>query len=806
MCKGIYLGLLLFAASQTDWTVTGEVALFTLGGLVVCLAIAAWRKLRQGYRVQGKLPAFILFLLLESPKLVYAGILLGMVMGSYAVAPREARNSLLPATVGGGAGLGIAFWLLRHVRHRWTRLGLCLLLAAGIVGGAVYWYEQHPDFFKDAPLRAVFGATLLAGIPVFYLLTFAGMAEESEVDIGAMCALLSVGMWMLLWVYPQARAAAMYVPLILYVFYSMRVLPSLRVFKHTVRGIGYANVGRYRPALLAFRRALELDPKNALARQSMWNVHRAMDLNQVAQDDETLALMDFDLCMERARSLLLEPGPSPKKQAEANHLLDLVARQRPDMQPAVRYWRAVAHTHARVYDQAAAELASVLDSSKADPNDAQRESVLLPAWQLALVLHPEMIRRVGTPQLAVPRRRMEAIAAVERRLTAEPEDATAWDLKRLLYSGLTEADYEAAATDKPAAEFDHAYVQQLGLALISDQARWQQGAGYLRMAVRGLPAQAASLYQHIAQACERAGDIEGTWRHYEMAQRVGRAVGPKNMTEEDRQIYFAIVKMLGDDARSRDDLDAAIESYQLYSDSPRSGLETLRTLAELHERKGDVFHAIHALELGLVYNAKDPDLLERKDRYYYSVMPADLQEAPEAVRKYIDADYCLRKARALFEVRDADLDLIDWAEHLAGLALVLRPESLAAKVLQARAVRRRGEIDQARALLEAVYTNKPAKFATSEDEEAWFMSCRLLGDMYLNDLGKPDLAIPCLKEFRKSSKSGADTIYKLGQAYEQVGDLARAATFYKHVTEYKSHPLAPDAREALARLQSGQPG
>ena len=39
------------------------------------------------------------------------------------------------------------------------------------------------------------------------------------------------------------------------------------------------------------------------------------------------------------------------------------------------------------------------------------------------------------------------------------------------------------------------------------------------------------------------------------------------------------------------------------------------------------------------------------------------------------------------------------AEHLAELAQVVEPESVTAKVLRARALRRRGEIDQAKELL-----------------------------------------------------------------------------------------------------------
>jgi tetratricopeptide (TPR) repeat protein len=368
---------------------------------------------------------------------------------------------------------------------------------------------------------------------------------------------------------------------------------------------------------------------------------------------------------------------------------------------------------------------------------------------------------------------------------------------------LTEADYEAAAgKDEPAIDFDHDYTQQLGLALINDPARWQRGAAYLQMAARGLPAHAPWILLQAAQAYQRAGNAEEVWNHYELAKKAGRRTGAQNLDPESKHAYFEIVKLLGEDARSRDDVDQAIENYQLYAENERSGLETLRILAELYEKRGDVFGALFASEKALIYSPKDKDLLEKKDRYYYSVMPEDLRARLESVRKGFDVGYCLKKARALLDTKDADLDLIDWAQHLTELARIILPESLTAKMLLARALRRRGEIDQYRAILEEVYSHKPEKFASGEDEDAWFLSSRLLGETYLYELGRPELAVACFNAFRKSSKSGADTLYKLGQAYEQLGDPVRAKKCYEHVITYDRHPLAPEAREALYRLQS----
>src|SRR5579884_82291 len=469
LCKGIFLVLLLFVALQASWLRTGIAGSFALGGLFLALAVAGGQKLREGYRVRGRWFAFLLFLVLESALLVYAGVVLGLAVGAYWIAPTEQMHTLLPAAVGGGAVLGGLFLALKFVQQRYVRLGICLVLAGAAVAGVVWWHEYHREWLADAALRQAFGSTLLLGIPLFYLLTFGGVAEESEVETGALAALLSVGMWMVLKDQLQWRPLALTLPILLYVFYCTRVLPGTRVLKHAMRGLGHARAGRYRPALLAFRRALQIDPQNALARESLWGVHRAMDPAQIAQDPQTLALVDFDLCLERVRSLLLEAGPTPQHLEEARHLLDLIQSQRPDMQPAVYYWRAVARLHAHDYEQAATDLEILLDPTPFAADDPQRAAVLFQAWQLALLLHPEMNRRVGTKQLAVPGRRMEAIAAVERVLATEPENAAAWDLKRLLYSGLTEAEYDVVAGARAATDFDHAYVQQLGLALLEDK-------------------------------------------------------------------------------------------------------------------------------------------------------------------------------------------------------------------------------------------------------------------------------------------------------------------------------------------------
>ncbi len=795
--KGIFLGLLLFAAlNAPDPLAAGRVGLWLLGGLAVGLAVAAVQKLREGFRPAGRPLTFLLFLLLESPTLVYAGSVLGLAVGALTLRPPDADNRLLLAMIGGGAVLGLGLAGLRLIREPNRRLAAALAGAAALVAGGIFLLDYYPDLVPEANQRTL-GTFILLGLPFFYLLTFVGEAEESEAEVAAWCAAMALGIW-LFRLTQNMPLIGLALPAAIYFVYTKRVLPGLRVFKHTLRGMSYARLGRYRPALTALRRAVQLDPDNRLARDALWELHRDLDAARIGRDPELVGLIDPNLCLDRAAALLLADRPGEAQIAEANHLLDLVIGQAPALLPQVSYWRAVAATHVKRYDQAAEELTRLLDSEPWPANDPSRRAVLLPAWQLALTLHPELNRRVGTPELPKPGRRLEAIAAAERALATNPDDAGAWTLKRLLYSQLTEAEYAAG----PVAEFDHAYAQQLGLALINDPARWQRGVEYLRIAARGLPLNGPSLFTQVAQAYERAGDAESTRQALEQGKQAGLAAGPKALPDAERHTYFVLVKRLADDAAARGDLRAAVANYQLYTQYERSGLETLRLLADLHERLGDALSALRVNEQALLYSAKDRDLLERRDKYYYSVMPEHLRGAPDQLKQAINVDYCLQKSRQLLDARDADWDVLDWAQHLAELAMALKPESLAARVLLARAKLRRGERDEAVTLLESVRAPKPERFETDADQEAWYLACRLLGDLYLRELDRPELAVACYADFRSSSKSGADTLYKLGEAYERLGEMKRAAKYYEQVTAYDNHPLAPDARDALRRVQA----
>jgi tetratricopeptide (TPR) repeat protein len=808
--KGVFLALLVFVAvREPDWSSLRTSGLVSAGALVFCLAIAGYQKRREGYSPKGRPFAFLLFLLLESPELVYAGVLAGIALAAFLLCKTETDNWLLAGFAVVGAVAGVVFGLLRYVRRREIRIAASLFLAMIVVMGALISFGQIGDLGARMGVSnpvtnpAIFGTQLLLGVPLFYLLAFSGKEEESEVEIGALCAAFALGLGMVAQDQRGLQSAAFIVALMIYAWYSTRVLPRLRVFKHALRGISYSQLGRFQPAILSFRRALKFEPQNTLAKEGLWAVHRSLNPNVLANDPEVLKVLDFDMCLERAGALLLEAKPSEAKLQETHQLLDMADRHKPQARPAVHYWRSVAFTHQRRYDQAADELREVLDPTGYLPDDPYRRSILLPAWQLAVRLHPELAKRIGNVQLGIPGRRVEAIAAVERHLQVNPEDADIWAFKRDLYQDLTEGDYDAAAgSGNVATEFDHGYAHQLGLTLMCNAERRQRACDFLRMAARGLPNLAPTIFTHIAQGYQKEGQGESAWNYYELAKRAGRSIGPKNLDNDNRLAYFGAVKLLGDVANRHNLIDAAIEDYHLYLEYERSGLETLRTLADLYERKGDPLAALRFTEEALIYNAKDSDLLQRKDRYYYSVTHDDLRSRLDWVKGAFDVDYCLKKSKSLLDANNWDLDILEWAQHLAELSRVIKPDDKTATLLVARARLRRGEKDEAVAMLEQIRSPKPEKFATREDEDAWFLASKLLGEMYLYDLHRPDLAVACFKDFRQSSKSGADTIYKLGQAYEQIGDLVRAVKSYKHVVSYDSHPLAPDARDALERLQA----
>ncbi len=804
LLKGIFLGLLVFAAlQQPDWAKTGILAGFLVGGLAIGVLIAFFLWLPKGIKIGGRVGSLILFLILENSSLVYLGLVGGLLAGALFIRNPAIGDSFLPITVGAGALVGIAIAETRRIESPNWRGMTAAAIAVMLVGLALHYLEQSEEYHRIdgySSMRFLLGVHLLLGLPFFYLLTFAGRAEETEAEFAAICGGMAVGVW-LLDLTPAVPSLALLIPAAIYVLYTRSAMPGLRVFKHTLRGFSYQQMGRIRPALKSFHRALQLDPTNKLALEGMARTHSGIDPRQIANDPETLSLIDLDLCLNRVGRLMFQPNVEPRHLDEVRHLLDLVVNRNPDRKAETEYWNAVADMRMKDVDSAANRLNQILDPSQWTANDApSRQSILFPAWQMALLRSSELATRVGKPQLALPSRRMEAIAGIERMLADNPKDSEAWEMKRVLYDGLTEQEYYARPPVD--GEFDGVYVRELGLALLDDASRWRRGVEYLRIAAMSLPQHAPSICTQMAHALERAGELDSAQKCYTYMRESGLHFGPKSLPDGEKKIFFATIKKMADEAAVRDDYADAIANLKILTESDQAGIDLYRQLAEMHERQGDALGAMHYTNIGLVYNSADRDLLARKDKTYYSVTPEQVEQGPENIRNGVDIAYCMNKSREILNNRNADLDSIDWALHLVNLARKLRPDLIEAKVMYARCLLWKGEREEALRVLEDVHEKKPEKMSYSE-EDAWYRCNQLLGDLYLFDYNRPDLAVPCYTEFRQSTKSGADTLFKLGQAHEALGDVPRAAKFYEQVTGYAEHPKYYDAQEALSRLKAG---
>src|SRR6478752_3734703 len=100
-----------------------------------------------------------------------------------------------------------------------------------------------------------------------------------------------------------------------------------------------------------------------------------------------------------------------------------------------------------------------------------------------------MVERLGWDELNKPVRRMEAIAAVERKLATDPGNPAVRNYSTMFYANLQEGEFIAAAANGMPKDFAYEYVEQMGLALVddADPERRERGMGYMRIAGRGLP-------------------------------------------------------------------------------------------------------------------------------------------------------------------------------------------------------------------------------------------------------------------------------------------------------------------------------
>ena len=802
--KGIFLGLAIYGSLQAGRLETPTYLTFlTLNGIawagLFVAFIAGLISQRAQLKVGLKNPAaFILFLILENSSKIFDGILLGTALGVFVAVPSDSK--LLISCVGLGGTLGLSFFSIRKVKVPNIRLGIIFAVAAGLCAAIAYFLGVTP--WNENPLilphPQLFSLQLIAFLPLFYILTFCGLAEESEVEIGAFSSLLGIALGILTMEHVPLRTLGFLAPIVLFFVYTMRILPALRILKHVFRGMSFAKLGQQKNALMAFKRALQLDPQNNLARNNYWKLHADLDPIKLETDPETMALVDCDLCLDRVESLLVSGKPSDDKVAEALRLLSLVEKLKPSLNDGTRYWRAVLALHDKNFVGAAAILLKNLNNYHISEEQLAGK-YLYASWSLALAGHPEMKSRVGFPLLTDAAIKMNAIAAVERHIAQEKDDQAAWGIKRFLYTDMTSTIF-FQNPPRSMADFDFMFVKDLGLALLEQQKELARGAEYLDIAVAGLPQHAPFLMVQVGKAFAQQGQEVEAESYFEKAVAMGRKSGHKNLQDQDRLAYFSALKFLADSYLHRKETDKAIEYYHLFAQFERSGVETLRTLATLHEEKGEALAALRAVEQALIYQPDEKDLIARKDRYLYSITVEELTANKELLAKGFDVDYCMKRAKGILESKLDGPDWIDVARHLSNLAMVFAPESIQARTLYAKALLRHGDRTEAKEILEQVRDPKPGSFSSSDDEDSWYGSCQVLGDIYM-ELDEFEKAVACFQDFKKSPKSGARTWLKLGIALEKLNDTKKAIACYEQATAYEGNPFAREAQEALYRLK-----
>ena len=815
LLKGVYLGLLLYGAAAlglsegTNWTGLAYVSLFPWAGLILALVVAAITQ-RAALVRPGPMIAKFGYLLLEQPQLMQAGLFGGMVLGSFSVAGAlgDDRNAWLLLFLGGATILGVTIAAAKLIPDRLVRV-ILLTLIGFVVSGALVWLflKGIPEgvisaSFKSLQHPVVAGCAIMIGLPGCYLLGFVGLVDETEGEVALLSMLLGVGLWLLPFDNPAFRSLITLAPAILYLLYTVRVLPGVRSFKQALRGHNLQSLGRKKGAMLAYRQALSANPGHKWAGKSFWDLHQNLSVDEIRSDPDWQKLVDGRLCVQRAGEILGGAKPSTEKLQEALGLLSLVRELKPTWEPAILYWTAVGEIHRGQTDIAAKMLETLLDPSHFDQDNPARGEVLVRAWLLTLIWHKKLRETIGEKQLELPGRRIEAIRAVDNHLRMV-EDQDVWTLKRLIYSGLDEAQYNLARDGGLVSGTiaDPEYLQEIGKAQLDSPDDWQRGAGWLRIAASEAPSDSPRFLVEIAKSADRHGDSQEAINHFRLARDTARKLGLDKISDASRSVYFRVVKFLAETADHEKNWRESLKNWLLYSESNDSGLETQRHIAQAQEELGEPLAALVAVEKGLVYNPKDSDLLERKNRYYFSVMPEQLIAHLETVRSFFDMGHCVRTAK---KVLDGQLPGEEWLEvagHLIELALMVEPKNLPLRVLAGRYALRLGDRDKALTFLEGARGDKPTSWISGLDEESWDQCNQILGDLFL-EVGRPKDAIEALVDFRKTSKSGTKTLWKMGQAFEALGELKKALGCYEQITAYDGNPLIWDATEAVSRIKT----
>jgi tetratricopeptide (TPR) repeat protein len=812
LVKGVFLGLVLHAARLLG---LADHACWRELGLLMACAAGGWvlgTLATLGRPRSGSIGSRLMLGLLEDGWLAQAGLVVGLGAGIVAflhpIGGEDAAGWLLGLSLA-GAMLGFVFAILQQIPSRAARLGIGAalgLIMVGTMGLALGLWGTEGLARVRPPGCVVAGLWLLAALVLHIGLVLTSLEPESEAELGCVTtALPGLGVYLASGATGWGLGLGLLIPSLAYLLLGEGIAGRIRLGKLLTRARLNMSIGNWRKALGCSSRALGIDPGNPRALADFWRLTSKLDTEELLADTNARSLVRAERCLDWVgRRLGSNPGPVGLE--ECDRMLALVEKLDPPLIPQAEYWRVVADLHAGQTEVASRRARALLEAP-ADSSDAAgpARQARRQLWLLAMAWHDRLRGEVAEPLLkARPEAVLEAWEAVEQALEADTENPRLRAAWRSLVERLDESRH-GPLVDKGGPAVDWRRVEGLAVGMLEDPNRRARGCELVRLAARANPSTSPASLVAVARALQAAGEEQPGIDHFRMAVSLAQKQGIANLSAEDRELYFRAVKYLAEVAEHQENWAEAARLWTLYTENDRSGLETLRKLAELHEKLGDPAHALRAVEKGLLYAGKDTDLLERRERYLWSITPEQVQASPDTFKGIIDPAFCAERARKALDSNQADPEWLRFAEHLLRLALLVRPDHLPSRQMLGRALARLGDRDGAVAEWEKVRTNKPSNWVEGESDEAWQRANQALGDAYL-EMGRYQDAIDCLEDFRKSSRSGANTLFKLGQAHEGLGQFRQARKHYREVEGFEGNPLVWQAREALDRIRQAEAG
>lgn len=798
LLKGLYLGLACQAAlSVQSFRDVAIVVSGTLAAPLLVIIVALMRR-RSGVAAKGDTFAKIILGLIDHPFLIHAGIPIGAA-ASFIYLGWSLPYTLLAAAIGLSIGAGI--YALVALRKRVLRRGAMTVALLAVLGLVILAVSSGR--FAPAGSGGVVAVSLACSALVLYLLTFSGRSEETELDIGMICLLLSLALGSVDTA-PTIRSIVLLGPVGLYVVYCERIRKQFVVFKHVVRGMDQERRGNWRDALIAYRLALKTDPKSELATAGSWRVHRQIDPTQIVGQDDLISLIDPDACLVRATALIRSNQPSKENLSEAQQLLEIVDRREPDRHWTIELRRIDALlAENRVEDaRLRAKAVSLVDPRSLSELPAVEVESLFQLWT-NLLRQPELLS-VGTALLEEEQAVFDVIAVVEERLSREPNDPSARDYKPFLYRKVDRASFDRFRQrwgGEALARFDFRYCRDVAMEVAGESPALAIELCWI--AREGLADEQLSLLFRIAQI-KQSLDPEQAFALYRQIRDEARAKGLSSLSRNEREALDESVKRLALDAEEKGNTSEAITNWEVFATSDRSGVNTRRRLQSLYESIGDRLNAIRNLQAALAYDLPDKEaktLRAEKSELYTAITPDELRPRLSEVERFFDFDYCYRRAFELFEAKGTDEEVMHFIELAEqGGAKQLRLVNF----LLGRLHLRRSDDRAAALCFEQTAAEPPKQFRNDEEKKAYFRACRTLGELYVERLGEPEKGIKYLSIFKETPESGADTLYLLGKAYEGAGQWKSARKWYDMVLVYPSHPRAAAARDALNRLSAKQ--